>query len=338
MKKIWILGLEPLETRYTGEWYPQFKEVFKKFGVKYEFIYGERIKMDLQSKFFLDPLGTNLWKASQMTEMLKRFDKVGDGDVILTWDFWHPGLECLAYVRSFLDKKFYVVGVAHAGTYDPWDLTYQIGMGQYGKFFEEGWFKILDAVFVATQFHKDLILKTRSVEESKIHVTGLPVDLKKVGRFAKKWKNKKNQIVFTGRRSVEKGFEEVLSLKDLWKLPIIVALDLGLTKPQYHKLLGESKVVFAPSKQETFGYGIVEGIANGCIPVVPDTLSFRDYVLPKYRYKEFTDIVFWLTNSFDSDGLDPEQFEAVKQYDYKYVIGNMIRIMVRELPGKGGLN
>jgi hypothetical protein len=206
VKKVWILGLEPLETRYTGEWYLQFKKVFKNLGIKNEFIYGERVEMNLQSKFFLDPTGTNIWKCTQMANMLKKLDKVGDGDIILTWDFWHPALECLAYARSFLQRKFYLMGIAHAGTYDPYDLTYQLGMGSYGKFFEEGWFKILDAIFVATQFHKDLILKTRSVEEDKIYITGLPVDLKGVGKFAKKWKNKKNQIVFTGRKSIEKVF------------------------------------------------------------------------------------------------------------------------------------
>ena len=332
MRKIWILGLEPLETRYTGEWYPQFEKTLKDFhkSVDYEFIHGERIQMDLKSKFFLDPLGTNIWKCTQMAEILKRFDGVDDGDVILTWDFWHPGLECLAYARSFLGKKFFIAGIAHAGTYDPWDLTYQIGMGQYGKFFEEGWFKILDAVFVATNFHKDLILKTRLIEPEKIWITGLPVDLKNVGRFAKKWKDKKDQIVFTGRKSKEKGYEQVLYLKNTERLPIVIALDLGLSKAEYHKLLGESKVVFAPSKQETFGYGIVEGIANGCIPVVPDALSFQDYVLSRYRYPELTDIINWLLMCLeDLRGLDPKQVEAVKKYDYKTAIGNMIDVMRR---------
>jgi len=319
--KIWILGLEPLETRYTGEWYSQFKKVFKELGVSHEFIYGDVVTMNLESKFFLDPIGTNIWKTTQMSRMLNKFDKVREGDAIFTWDFWHPALECLAYIRSFLKKKFYLVGIAHSGTYDPWDLTYQIGMGRYGKFFEEGWFQILDKVFVATTFHKELILKSRTVDERKLCVTGLPVDIEHVSRFRKPWGQKEDLIVFTGRKSAEKGYDLVLKLRNDLNLPIVVALDLGLKKKDYHKLLGKAKIVFAPSKQETFGYGVVEGIANGCVPVVPNGLSFQDYVLKKFRYEEG-----WSFREILSNGrllLDPlleEQEMAISKYDYKKVI------------------
>jgi len=284
--------------------------------------------IDVEKTHNFATLGGVVHNCTQMANMLKKLDKVGDGDIILTWDFWHPALECLAYARSFLQRKFYLMGIAHAGTYDPWDLTYQIGMGSYGKFFEEGWFKILDAIFVATKFHKELILKNRTVEEKKIHITGLPVDIEHVSRFRKPWPKKDKVIIFTGRKSVEKGYDFIQWIIEKFKLPIIVALDQALSKTQYHALLGGSRVVFAPSKQETFGYGIVEGIANGCIPVVPDSLSFCDYVMEKYRYKDFDNIVDLLLLQLNKfDGLDSDQFTQIQKYGYETVIGNMVKVM-----------
>jgi|GEM_PF-4492994 len=334
--KIWILGLEALETRYTGEWYPQFTEVLEEQNLEFEFIPGSRVTMNLESKFFLDPVGTNIYKCSQMEKMLRRFDEVKDGDVIFTWDFWHPGLECLAYARSFLGKKFFLVGIAHAGTYDPFDLTHQLGMEEYGKSFEEGWFNILDKVFVATGYHQRLILSQRRVDYTKLAVTGLPVDTAHLASFRHPWKERSDQIIFTGRKSKEKGYDLVLNLQKKG-LPIVVALDLGLSKGQYHRLLGTSKVVFAPSKQETFGYGVVEGICAGCIPVVPNRLSFEDYILPKYRYSDPSEIVERLYEALGSSScVDDQQLEMVQHYEYRAVIKRMIDKMLNLSGKKGG--
>jgi len=327
--KIWILGLEALETRYTGEWYPQFAEVLEESGIEFEFILGSRVTMNLESKFFLDPVGTNIWKCSQMEKMLRRFDEVKDGDVIFTWDFWHPGLECLAYARSFLGKKFFLAGIAHSGTYDPWDLTHQLGMEEYGKSFEEGWLNILDKIFVATDYHRRLILGARNVDPKKLVITGLPVDIKHLFSFRTPWEERLNQIIFTGRKSKEKGYDLVLNLKEKG-LPIVVALDYGLSKKAYHELLGSSKVVFAPSQQETFGYGVVEGICAGCIPVVPDRLSFQDYVISEYRYDDDylepeTIAPFELKAALQSTAcVNRKQLELVQWYDYKSVVFRMI--------------
>src|SRR3990167_10634378 len=117
-RKIWYLPLEPLNTRYTCEWYWQFEEVFKEEKIPYEYIIGEHVDSKLEEKFFLDPKATNIWKFTQLINLIKRIDEVKDNDVIFLPDIWFSGIESLAYIKHFLDKKFKINGILHAGTYD----------------------------------------------------------------------------------------------------------------------------------------------------------------------------------------------------------------------------
>ena len=318
--KIWYLPLEKIETRYTLEWYNQFKEVFEKEGYDYEYIDGEKVVSDLKSKFFLDPVATNIWKLSQMKKLIKRIDEVKDDDIIFFPDLWFPSIEMLPYIKHLTDRKFKIVGILHAGTYDVNDLTYKSGMEYFGKELEQSWFSFIDKIFVATQFHKDMILCRREINPKKIIVTGLPVDVDKLKKYESK--EKVNRIAFTGRKADEKGYDLVMKLKRKG-YPIKVALDYKFSKEEYYKFLGNSKIVFAPSKQETFGYGVVEGMCMNCVPVVPDRLSFQEYVPDNFRYKKNSEIEEYLDFALKKKFF-PFFRMMVEDYDYKNVIKKMI--------------
>jgi hypothetical protein len=67
-----------------------------------------------------------------------------------------------------------------------------------------------------------------------------------------------------------------------------------LTKDQYHRLLGESKIVFSANLQETLGISCYEGMLVGAVPVVPDRLSYQEMYGGLFKYPSE-----W-TESFDS--------------------------------------
>ena len=50
-----------------------------------------------------------------------------------TYHYQPHGLEMLAYVRDGLGLKFKIVGILHAGTYDPHDFLTQKGMASWGR-------------------------------------------------------------------------------------------------------------------------------------------------------------------------------------------------------------
>lgn len=319
--KIWTLPLEPIEQRYTKQWRQQFEDVFKQQNVDHEFIDGDLVESTLKGKFFLDPIQTNIWKFSQLEKLLKSIDKVENDDVIFLFDGWFPGVEAIKYTLTFLNKETKIMSYFHAGTYDEYDLTNQFGMEQWGKDLENSWFELYDKILVATEFHKSMICSKRDVDENKIKVIGFPLDIE---RLMNQYNTptKQNLIAFTGRKSVEKGYDDVLELQRQG-FPIVVTLDETKTKDEYYRLLAKSKYVISTSQQETFGIGIVEGMALGCIPIVPKRLSYIETV-GEYCREDY--IVDNLKNILDDmNDLDRNIFvEKANRYQYQNVINNIL--------------
>lgn len=325
--KIWTIPLEPIEQRYSKQWRSQFEEVFKKKNIEYEFVDGELVESNLKGKFFLDPIQTNIYKLSQLENILKRTNEIKDDDVVFLFDGWFPGIESLKYTFTFLQKKTKIIGYFHAGTYDKYDLTAQYGMDSWGKDLENSWFSMFDKILVSTNFHKSLILNERKIDSDKIKVVGFPLDINKIKD--RKKVEKENLIAFTGRKSSEKGYDDILELQKK-NYPIIVTLDKTKTKEEYYELLNKCKYVISTSNQETFGIGIVEGMALGCIPIVPKRLSYPETVGNEYCYtvedivKDFDKVIK------NQEKLDKNIFiKKVDEHQYENVINKIIEEMIK---------
>lgn len=320
---IFLMPMEPIEQRYSVQWLRYFQTIFASEQIPYEVIFGKASNCDLQGKFFLDPIGTNVWKLTQLANLLENFDKIQSGDIVFFTDLWNPGLEVLPYIKALLKKDITISGYLHAGTYDPWDLTAQTGMASWAKGLEESWFQVCNKIFVATQFHKDLLTSARIVPKNIVKVVGFPIDIRglttKYGNITKE-----PYLVFTGRKSVEKGYQKVLKLQA--NNNIVISLDKHRTKKEYYDLLSNAAGVIAPSEQETFGIGVVEGMCCGCIPIVPDRLSFQETVPDQYRYPKDNEIQIYINKAVcatDDQRRDVQTF--VTKYQYQNVIKNIIQ-------------
>ena len=54
--------------------------------------------------------------------------------------------------------------------------------------------------------------------------------------------------------------------------------------PEYERLLKDSQFVLSTADQEFQGLAVMEAMALGCIPVVPDQLAYPEYVPDTHRY------------------------------------------------------
>jgi hypothetical protein len=96
---------------------------------------------------------------------------------------------------------------------------------------------------------------------------------------------KRDLILFPHRIAPEKQVEIFRDLaKQLPEYEFIVCQDQQLTKEEYHTLLGESKIVFSCSLQETLGIGCYEGAIVDAIPMVPDRLSYSEMYTDHFKY------------------------------------------------------
>lgn len=327
---LWLMPLEPIEERYTGQWYEWFPEVLGLEGIEYEMIDGEAVESELEGEFFLDPIATNIWKSTQLRNLLGRIDngEVTDGDTIFFFDLWYPGIESLAYIRDLTGIEFEIAGVLHAGTYDPHDLTAQAGMDSWGQDLENSWFSFIDTAFVATMYHKNLLMKQRKTWEMDLQVTGLPVDIKRLVKMRSEGE-RNDRVVFTGRQSDEKGWPFIRELRQKG-YNVFSTLSYDFDKDEYYEFLADSKAVIAPSKQETFGYGVVEGMALGCEPIVPDALAFQQTVPDGSRY-EYRESAERRVRELTVEG--KTRWEIVPRRLMRYQYQNVIKQMLQVLEG-----
>lgn len=291
------LPLEPLEERYTANWYHYFEDYFSKHRISHLWIDGKSCYDKIKRGSFLDVAGTHVWKFNQLQKVSELMfeDQIRDGDTIFLADIWFPGLEALSYFRDGLKKDIKIVGCIFAGTYDEYDFTAKTGMSYWGEDLENSWFKILDKIFVATEFHKRLILSKRKCDPKKLIVTGHPIfpETKTV-----KFREKENIVVFPHRLDSEKNPQLFETLEEEirfagggkgWKF--IRTKDICNTKQEYYDLLRKAKIAVSFADQETLGFAMIEATFAGCIPVVPDTLSYKELYHPVFKYTGFGEAI-----------------------------------------------
>lgn len=296
---IFSVPIEPLHERYTEQWSRWFPAAFDSNGAEFQTIEGDQLTTSIETGKVLDVFGTHFYKFSQLQKIVRmiKHNGITSDDTIFFHDLWFPGIECLAYIKEMTGLKFKIAGILHAGTWDEHDFTYP--MRPWAKHIEQGWLNMFDQVFVGSHFHAELIHQANYVS-CPIRVTGLPFDYKEIQRP----QEKENIIVFPHRLDKEKRpdlfdrLAEALepTLKQLgWKA--VKTKDVCSSKEEYYQLLGKAKIAVSFAEQETFGFAMLEAVANGCVPVVPDKLSYGTMEMYEdYRFEDFSHAVEMVKN------------------------------------------
>jgi hypothetical protein len=307
MANVFLVDLESVETRYTGQWKSHVPKLLRKAGHDVQIISGP---MDIPSATtpgaFLNFGGTNIYKASQVEQMGRLFcsGSVHAGDHFLFTDAWHPGIINLKYMSELLGIPVTTHGLWHAGSYDPQDfLGRLVGKKPWVRNAEKSFYHAFDHNYFATEFHVHMFMKQllndgytvenpwwhedwhERYDSGKIVKTGWPMEYMENTLIGYKNMPKRDLILFPHRIAPEKQVEIFRDLKEqLPQYEFIVCQDQQLTKNEYHNLLGEAKIVFSASLQETLGIGCYEGAILDAIPMVPDRLSYKEMYHEGFKY------------------------------------------------------
>jgi hypothetical protein len=296
MSNIFLVDLEAVETRYTGQWKTHVPALLRKAGHNVQIISGrEDIPSATTPGAFLNFGGTNIYKANQVERMGELFcsGAVRSGDHFIFTDAWHPGIVNLKYMSELLQIPVTIHALWHAGSYDPQDfLGRLIGDAKWVRRAEQSFFHAIDHNYFATQFHIDMfkenLLGNSSKDyltDNKIVRTGWPMEYFDDALLEYKNMEKRDLILFPHRIAPEKQVEIFRDLKEhLPQYEFVVCQDQTLTKNEYHNLLGESKLVFSANLQETLGISWYEGAVVDAIPMVPDRLSYSEMAFDTFKY------------------------------------------------------
>jgi hypothetical protein len=305
---VFLVDLEAVETRYTGQWKAHVPKLLEEHGHDVYVIAGPHdIPAATTPGAFLNFGGTNIYKANQVEQMARLFTegRVTKGDHFIFTDAWHPGIINLKYMSELLGIPVTIHALWHAGSYDPQDfLGRLIGDKPWVRHAEKSFFDAIDHNYFATQFHIDMFVENllnvpvgkitnvagSLMREGKIVRSGWPMEYMPETITPYKAK-KRDLILFPHRIAPEKQVEIFKDLAlALPEYEWIVCQEQNLSKAAYHTLLGEAKMVFSANLQETLGISMYEGALTDAIPLVPDRLSYKEMYAEIWKYPaEWTD-------------------------------------------------
>jgi len=293
---IFLVDLEAVDTRYTGQWKTHVPNLLRKAGHNVQILSGPTdIPSATTPGAFLNFGGTNIYKSSQVEQMGRLFcsGSVQPGDHFIFTDAWHPGIINLKYMSELLNIPVVTHGLWHAGSYDPQDfLGRLVGDKPWVRHAEKSFYHAFDHNYFATQFHIELFCENllgftpaKELYDTKIVRTGWPMEYMDDTLTMYKNMPKRDLILFPHRIAPEKQVEIFRDLAThLPQYEFIVCQDQQLTKNEYHNLLGEAKMVFSANLQETLGISCYEGAVVDAIPMVPDRLSYTEMYYDGFKY------------------------------------------------------
>lgn len=142
MRKLFYMGLESYEGRYTLQLQDWSERAFKKRGIDYEIVTGQEIDntKSIQVGQVLDAHGRSYFSMSQMMNLVQmmRNGEVTGEDAIFFEDMFSPGFESLPYIMCQIPEEqrpqIFVRCLAQA--VDPDDFVHVWGMSKWMSLYE----------------------------------------------------------------------------------------------------------------------------------------------------------------------------------------------------------
>jgi len=303
---IYIVPIEPIDARYTEQWYYNIPKILEEEivnrnlqNVTIKTIDGVSIPPNTTTGAFLDFGATNVYKASQAEAISRLFSsgEIKAGDKFLVTDAWNFVITPIKYMSDLLDIPVEIHGIWHAGAYDPSDILGYKMSKPWPSHVERSWFYSCDYNYYATDFHKEMFLenldipvhdRTRAVQSGQPHT---PL-IQECGQYFALPKD--GTVIWPHRYNADKQPEIAENLALTLSQDFLITQKLNLSKSHYYQSLSLCSVMFSCSLHENLGISMMEGVLAGVIPVVPDRCSYSEMYLDEFRYPSE-----W-TESYDS--------------------------------------
>ena len=295
--KIYLVDIESVPTRYTCEWKNHVPQLLRDNGFDVEVVEGDTTIPEAATPgAFLNFGGTNMYKSTQVHKLASWFTqgKIQAGDHIIFTDAWHPGIINVKYMSELLNIPVVTHGLWHAGSYDPNDfLGRLVGDKPWIRHAEQAMIASYNHNWLATKAHFDLMNKTYDIfHDPTFNKTGWPMEYTRNMIERQLWVLKEDIIVFPHRIAPEKRldlFQELAARPELAHYQFCVAMEMNLTKTEYHELLRRAKFAVSFADQETLGISMYESACAGACPIVPNRLSYTEMYDPMFKQADSVD-------------------------------------------------
>ena len=225
MRKLFYMGLEPYEGRYTLQLQDWSERAFKRRGIDYVVVPGKTIDNTkaISVGQVLDAHGRSYFGMSQLmnlVQMMREGECTGE-DVVFFEDMFQPGMESLPYIMDKIPEeqrpKVWVRCLAQA--VDPDDFVHVWGMGKWMSLYEEMCNEFVTGVLASNE---EMVanMKIANWKAPLYNVSGLAFDKaevqERVNGVIKDWTDRKDRVVFTARFDQEKQPDFYMDLIEEW--------------------------------------------------------------------------------------------------------------------------
>jgi len=212
MRKLFYMGLEPYEGRYTLQLQQWNEAVFKRRGIDYVVVPGATIDNTraISVGQVLDAHGRSYFGMSQMmnlVQMMRSGECTGE-DVIYFEDMFQPGIESLPYIMDQIPAeqrpKVYVRCLAQA--IDPDDFVHVWGMSKWMSLYEQ----MVNEFATVLATNEEMVAHMRIANYSApiYNISGLAFGKAevqaRVNNQINPWAERSNRIFFAARFDQEK--------------------------------------------------------------------------------------------------------------------------------------
>ena len=313
--KIFYMGLESYQARYTYQLTDWTKRAYDKRGVKYEIIPGDTIDDSeaIVTGQVLDAHGRSYFGMSQMMNLVKKLKagEITDKDAIFFEDMFQPGMESLPYILQQTPEKYrptiYLRCLAQA--IDPDDFVHVWGMSKWMSLYEQMCNEIPNVVILASNEEMVAHMRIANWRAPIYNISGLSFGKEEVqGRVAQKpFMERKNRVVFGARWDQEKQPQFFLDMIQKFKEkhpdtefaicqggPLrsnneyyvkeaqylakqgLLTIHENLQKNEYYEILADSRVLFNCTLQDWTSNTVSEADALGANVLFPAYRSFPE--------------------------------------------------------------
>jgi len=231
MRKLFYMGLEPYEARYTLQLSEWNKRVFERRGIDYVDVQGELLTTDqaISTGQVLDAHGRSYFGMSQLMTLVKMM-KEGEityEDVVYFEDMFQPGIESLPYILNQVDPEYRprIFVRCLAQTIDPDDFVHVWGMSKWMNLYEQmvnEIVKISNGAVLATNEEMVAHMKIAGWDAPIYNISGLAFGKDEVRQRVlelesiKDFSERKMRVGFSARWDQEKQPDFYMDLIERW--------------------------------------------------------------------------------------------------------------------------
>jgi hypothetical protein len=226
MRKLFYMGLEAYNARYTLQLTEWNKRVFERRGYDVVYVPGETLdnSQKIVTGQVLDAHGRSYFGMSQMMNLVKMMQqgKVTSEDVIYFEDMFQPGFEALPYIIDQCDEdnmpRIFVRCLAQS--IDPDDFVHVWGMDRWMRAYEQMVCSSVDGV-LATNEEMVAHMKIAGWDVPIYNISGLAFGksevIERVGGKIKPFNDRRMRVVFSARWDQEKQPDFYMDLIEAWR-------------------------------------------------------------------------------------------------------------------------